>query len=202
MKFFAAFIAILLCCIATGFASFQVLRGDNQPSMEDLKMSNTPRLFQYAALTGDKFTVDMYEGNQTVIAQNNVNLVLDCSHMMKPGDQLRGPVKWTRQFYREHSDGIYQPCGPIRTYFRSTYVHKLQGEQQDVLNITSTNIIIGARKNDNGMYTCTVCKQSGCYSANLMLFLIGAGPRMNFVEEGGKLEQNKINNNYSYIILL
>ena len=179
---------VLLCCTASVFARFQVLRGDNQPSMEELRMSNTPRFMQYAALTGESVTVTMREGNQTVIVQHNVNLVLDCSYMMKAGDRIIGKVHWTKQnYYRVQEDGMLRPRGAIKKYFRSSYVHKLEGDYQEILNFTRTNIIIGARKDDNGMYTCTVCKVGGCYSASVMLFLIGGPPRMDFVDNDGKL---------------
>ena len=155
--------------------------------MEELKMSNTPRFMQYAALTGESVTVTMHEGNQTVIVQHNVNLVLDCSHMMKAGDRIVGNILWTKQnYHRGRDDGILRPRGTIKKYFRSTFVHRLEGGHQEILNFTRTNIIIGSRKNDNGMYTCTVCKEGGCYSASVMLFLIGAPPRMNFVDDDGK----------------
>ena len=169
-------------------ARFQVLRGDNQPSMDDLKMTNTPRFMQYAALTGEKVIVRMHEGTQTIIAQNNVNIVFDCSYMLKAGDNLVGPVEWTRQYYKTYSDGSFRPKGSPKKYYRSSFVHKLEGSMQDMLNITSTSIFVGGRKDDNGMYTCTVCKDSGCYSASTMLFLIGAPPRMDFVDDDSKLK--------------
>ena len=185
-SFIALFTFVLLCCTESVFARFQVLRGDNQPSIEELKISNTPQLMQYAALTGEKVTAVLHEGNQTVIVQHNVNLVLDCSHMME-GEKFLGPVRWTKQNYRAQADGILHPHGSVKTYYHSTFVHRLEGDHQHILNITRTNIVIGARKNDNGMYSCTVCKEGGCYSASVMLFLIGAPPRMNFADDNGEL---------------
>ena len=166
--------------------SFQILRGENQPSLGDLKISNTPQLLQFAALSGEKVTISLLDETQTAIVQHRVNVLMECSSLIESGGKLLGPVKWTRQSYFEDEDGSLFPQGSeITIHPSSTDRFRAEGELNRFLNITRTNIIQGAERMDNGLYTCTVCTESGCRSASVMLYLIGAPPRLDFAEDDG-----------------
>lgn len=193
MDFITAYVALVLCCmsVAQVEGNFRVLRGENQPTHEEMRMSNTPRLMQYAALSGEKATVRLVEGNQTAVVQHHVNILIDCSSLLKAGGKLLNKVEWRRQSYYTDKDGYLVPRGSEITIYPSSRGRlKAVGAINHILNITSTNILKGAEKDDNGMYSCTVCKGSSCRSASLMLFLIGAPPRVNFVEDDSKLLSN------------
>ena len=187
MSFTTTYLAVLLCITAAILVQgkFQVLRSGNQPTHEEMKMINTPRLMQHAAFSGDKVTISLREGNQTAIVQHHVNVVIDCSSLIQSGGNK---VTWTRQSYYTNSDGTLYPKGTEITIYKSSKGRlQVTGALGHILNITSTNIIQGAERDDNGMYSCTVCKGNSCKSAKITLFLIGAPPRMNFVDDNGKL---------------
>lgn len=167
--------------------NFRVLRGENQPRIEDLKISNTPELLQFSALTGEEVTIDLLEETQTAIVQHNVRVIMDCSSLIEAGGKLLGPVEWTRQTYFEDEDGALTPKGREITIYPSDYARlRAEGELNRFLNITRTNIRNGAERADNGLYTCTVCTESGCRTNSVMLFLIGAPPRLDFGADNGE----------------
>lgn len=195
MNIFSSCIALLLCSAAVVYAEFRVLRGGNQPAHEEMTMSNTARLMQYAALSGEKATIMLRDENQTAIVQHHVNVVIDCAPLIQSGGRLLSGVKWTRQSYYPDQDGSLSPKGSeITIYPSSSGRLKAEGALNHILNISSTNIIIGAEKDDNGVYTCTICKQNGCRSARVMLFLIGAPPRMNMVSDNCKCKFSVVYN--------
>lgn len=187
MNIFSSCFVLLLCSAAVAFAQFRVLRGGNQPTHEEMKMSNTARLMQYAALTGEKATIILHDKNQTAIVQHHVHVVIDCTPLIQSGGKLLSGVKWTRQSYYPNEDGTLSPKGSEITIYPSSRGRlKAEGALNHILNISSTNIIRGAEKDDNGMYTCSVCKRDGCHSASVTLFLIGAPPRMEIASDNCK----------------
>ncbi len=188
MTYLTSVIAVLLCSAAV-VSSFAVLRGDSQPPLEEMKLSNTVNLMRYTAFSGEKVTVMMEDENQTAIMQHHVHVVMDCSPLVNAGEKVVSPVKWTRQSYEEDSNELLSPRGLEITIYpsrRRTERLKSEGTMNHILNITRTNAIPGAQRKDDGIYTCTVCTESGCRSSSLMLFLIGGPPRMNYANNDGK----------------
>lgn len=182
--------ALLLCIAAVAFAqnNFRVLRGENQPALNELKVSNTPQLLEFSALSGSKATIELEDETQTAIVQHHVNVVMDCSPLIELGGKLLGPVEWTRlSYFEDNENGALFPRGSEAIIYPSkTGRLRSEGELNRYLNITSTNIIRGAERKDNGLYTCTVCTDTGCRSASLMLFLIGAPPSLDFAADNGE----------------
>ena len=207
MTYLASVIALLLC-FAAAVNSFVVLRGDSQPSLEEMKLSNTINLMQYTAFSGEKVKIMMEDENQTAIVQHHVHVVMDCSPLVDAGEKLISPVKWTRQSYAQDGNEVLSPQGLEITIYptrRRTERLKSEGTMNHILNITRTNAIPGAQRKDDGLYTCTVCTQSGCRSSSLMLFLIGGPPRMNYANNDGKQKnrclQKYLLQHYNIIIL-
>ena len=187
---FTTSVVILLLCSAAVVSSFKTLRGDEQPSLEDMKVANTRQLMRHAALSGEKVVVMLRDENQTAIVQHHVHVIVDCSPLINSVGKLLVPVIWTRQSYHEEGDGVLSPRGAEITIYpstRRTERLKSEGKQNHLLNITKTNVVPGAERKDDGLYTCTACSVGGCQSASVMLFLIGAPPRMNFAKDDGKL---------------
>ena len=183
-----ALLLFSLAAMATAQSSFRVLRGGNQPRIEDLKVSNTPELLQFAALTGEKVTIRLLEETQTAIVQNHVNVIMDCSSLIESGGKLLGPVQWTRLSYFEDEDGALTPKGAEIVIYPGSEHDRLraEGELNRFLNITDTIIKTGAERADNGLYTCTVCTETGCRMSSVMLFMIGAPPRLDFAADNGE----------------
>ena len=89
----------------------------------------------------------------------------------------------------EDGNQLLSPQGTEITIYPSlqrTERLKSEGSMNQILNISSTNAIPGAEKKDDGLYTCTACTASGCYSSSVMLFLVGGPPRMNVANNDGK----------------
>lgn len=174
--------------MSTAQSNFRVLRGENQPRLEDLKISNTPELLQFAALTGEEVTIDLLGETQTAIVQHHVKIVMDCSSLIEAGGKLLRPVEWTRQSYFEDEDGALTPKGAEIVIYPGSGNERLraEGELNRFLNIARSNIRTGAERADNGLYTCTVCMENGCRTSSVMLFLIGAPPRLDFVADNGE----------------
>ena len=174
---------------AVAQSNFRVLRGENQPKIGDLRISNTPELLQFSALTGERVTIRLLEDTQTAIVQNNVNVVMDCSSLIESAGKLLAPAQWTRLTYFEGEDGVLSPKGSVITIYPGPETDRLraEGELSRFLNISRTNIANGAERADNGLYTCTVCTGTGCRSSSVMLFLIGAPPRLDFDADNGEL---------------
>lgn len=188
MTYLTSVIALLLCFAAV-VSSFVVLRGDSQLPLEEMKLSNTVNLMRYTAFSGEKVTIMMEDENQTAVVQHHVHVVMDCSPMVDAGEKLINPVKWTRQSYVEDDNKVLSPQGLEITIYptrQRTERLKSEGAMNQILNITHTNAIPGAQRKDDGLYTCTVCTESGCHSSSLMLFLIGGPPRMNYANDDGK----------------
>lgn len=181
--------AILLCSTAVVFAqgNFRVLRGENQPDLGELKVSNTPELIDFSALSGEKVTISLLNDRQTAIVQHHVEVVMDCSPLIEAGGKILGPVEWTRLSYFEDDDGLLVPRGSeITIYPSKTGRLRAEGELNRYLNITSTNIIRGAEREDNGLYTCTMCTETGCRTSSVMLFLIGSVPKLDSASDNGE----------------
>ena len=183
-----ALLLLSLAALSTVVQSnFRVLKGDNQPKLEDLKISNTPELLQFSALTGEEVTIDLLEETQTAIVQHNVRVTMDCSSLIEAAGKLLGLVEWTRQTYVEDDDGALIPKGrEIIIYPSDSARLRAGGGLNRFLTITRTNIRNGAERADNGLYTCTVCTESGCRTNSVMLFLIGAPPRLDFAADDGE----------------
>ena len=183
-----ALLLLSLAAMSTAQSNFRVLRGGNQPRLEDLKISNTPELLQFAALTGEEVTIELLEDTQTAIVQHHVNVIMDCSSLIEAGGKLLGPVEWTRQTYFEDEDGALTPKGSEITIYAGSEKERLraEGELNRFLNIARTNIRNGAERTDNGLYTCTVCTETGCRMSSVMLFLIGAPPRLDLAADNGE----------------
>ena len=189
MTYLTSLISLLLCSAAVVVSGFEVLRGEQQPPLQDMKLSNTVGLMPYAALSGEKVTIMMEDENQTAIVQHHVHVVMDCGPLVTAGEKLVKPVKWTRQSYVEDEKEILSPRGLEIIIYPSRHRNerlKSEGTMNHILNISSTNAIPGAQRKDDGLYTCTVCTESGCRSSSLMLFLIGGPPRMNYANNDGK----------------
>ena len=181
--------ALLLCFTAVAYAqnNFRVLRGENQPKLEELKLVNTQQFMELSALTGETATIELLDEMQTAVVQHHVNVMMDCSSLIQSGGKLLGPVEWTRKSYFEDDDGALFPRGSeITIYPSSTDRLRSEGALNRYLNITRTNIMKGAERKDNGLYTCTVCTDTGCRSASVMLFLIGAPPSLDSAADNGK----------------
>lgn len=173
----------------TSLSNFQVLRGDNQPKLGDLKVSNTPYLRQFAALTGERVVVELLNDTQTAIVQDSVNVLMDCSSLIEASGSQVEDVKWTRLSYFEDDFGNLYPKGSVITIYSDPVPARFraEGEQRQLLNITRTNIANGPERTDNGLYTCTVYTAMGNYSSSVMLFMIGAPPRLDFGADNGEL---------------
>ena len=178
-----------LAAISTAQSNFRILRGGNQPRLQDLKISNTPELLQFAALTGEEVTINLLGESQTAIVQHNVRVTMDCTSLIEAGGKLLSPVEWTRLSYFEDEDGSFTPRGREIPIFPGPEHDRLRadGELNRFMHIARTNIINGAEDADNGRYTCTVCTETGCRTSYVMLFLIGAPPRLDFAADNGEL---------------
>ena len=184
-----ALVLFSLAAMATAqLSNFLVLRGENQPRLEELKVSNTPELLQFSALAGEKVTIRLLGETQTAIVQHHVNVVMDCSSFIESSGKILGPAEWTRQSYVEDEEGALIPKGAEIVVYPGTEQERFraEGELNRYLNITRTNIGNGAERADNGLYTCTVCAESGCRTSSVMLFLIGAPPRLDFAGDNGE----------------
>ena len=183
-------IALVLFSVAmtTAQSNFRVLRGESQPKLRDLKVSNTPELLQFAALTGEEVTIRLLGETQTAIVQHHVSVTMDCLSLIESGGKLLGPVEWTRLSYFEDVDGSLSPKGSEITIYPGKESDRLRadGELNRFLNIARTNVKNGAERADNGLYTCTVCTETGCRASSVMLFMIGAPPRLDFAADNGE----------------
>lgn len=156
--------------------------------MEKLTVSNTPELLEFSALSGEEVTIHLVDNKQTAIVQHHVNVVMDCTSLIESGGKLLGPVEWTRLSYFEGDDGLLAPQGSEITIYQNLKERlRAEGELNRYLNITTTNIIRGAEREDNGLYTCTICTETGCRSSSVMLFLIGSVPRLDSASDNGEL---------------
>lgn len=190
MKIFIISALLLPCFTALVLSknNFKVLRGDNQPSMEKLMLSNTPELLEFSALSGEEVTIRLLDDKQTAIVQHHVHVVMDCTSLIESGGKLLGPVEWTRMSYKEGDNGFLTPEeSEITIYQNKRERLKAEGELNRYLTITSTNIVRGAEGEDNGLYTCTACTETGCRSSSVMLFLIGSAPRLESASDNGEL---------------
>ena len=161
--------------------------------MEKLTVSNTPELLEFSALSGEEVTIHLVDNKQTAIVQHHVNVVMDCTSLIESGGKLLGPVEWTRLSYFEGDDGLLAPQGSEITIYQNLKERlRAEGELNRYLNITTTNIIRGAEREDNGLYTCTICTETGCRSSSVMLFLIGSVPRLDSASDNGELLKTQL----------
>ena len=164
---------VALICLVTDGHGFMVLRGENQSDFTTLRQTDFSTLLSMAAKSGEKITVPLLEGNQTVIAQNGVNILIDCNSLVPTSGKPLAAIEWNiMHFFLSDGKMIPQKSG-IRPLSGVKTRISTKGEFNRYLNITQSNALQASHDPDTGLYTCTSCTSSGCRSATLMLLLIG-----------------------------
>ena len=170
------FFALMSFMCFSRLYAFRVLRGEEQPTIEKLQLTNYFELITAAAKTGESVMVELLGDTQTVIAQHGVNIVFDCGPLIpETGKPLGSGVQWEVRDYSPNQDGLLVPRG--RSY---AIGHGSQGRKEvggslgRYFNITKSNIIQGSQDDDNGLYTCIVCTTSSCRTSSVMLYIIGS----------------------------
>lgn len=177
-------LVVVLSLLATA-QTFRVFRGDEEPAIEELQIRNFSQLLPLAARTGERVTVEMTEGSQTMITQHGVNILLDCGALVPTtGRPAEGGVTWEIQRFQRDEFGLFfVPRPSFRVIPGMVKRIMTQGPLNSVLNITSSNAIQGGQDADNAVYTCTACTTDGCNSASMTMYLIG---NMFRLVEGGE----------------
>lgn len=133
-----------------------------------------PELLRRAARTGERVIVRITGRDMQVVAQEDVNVLLDCLPFLSmfPG----GRITWLRErldaFTGENITTLMElsPAGSI----------SVEGEFNRYLNITRTLIVASAEVPHPGRYVCRVCVGQTpfemCRDANTSLILVGSPP--------------------------
>ena len=177
----AVFRSYALLCVPD---SFRVLRGDDQPQLEDIKPERTVEFLQHAACTGEKVMIETLTQRQVAFVQHGVNVIIDCAPLLgNAGKPVSGSFKWTMTTLVPTSNGLTPKSIPLKIQVDNHRI--IEGDFDRFLNITATNIFQGRRDTDNGMYTCEACDTNGCFSASVVLHLVGAPPTLKSAEGNG-----------------
>lgn len=195
----SAVMALWKCLLGCLFLASALNNGDAQPlpdsvyeqltaqQLRELELGQNPELLDLAARTGERIVVDMADSEQGAAVQAGVNAVLDCTSWLQnfPG----GIVTWYRFRYldleftmlgmREEQDrGLLE--------MDAAGLRKIEGEYNEIYNITRVRIQAGEEDPHAGVYQCEVCVggPSGspfreCHTANTSLLTIGRPPILN-----------------------
>lgn len=182
----------LVCTAAFSYAqqctpdSFRVLRGADEPALADIKEENSAEYLQYTACTGEKVMIETLSETQTAFVQHGVNVVIDCAPLLgNAGKPVGGPFQWTRTELVTTESGLVTKSGPHEIKAKSSSHRIVGGEFDRFLTFSNTNIFQGRRDPDNGIYTCEACDSNRCFSASVVLYLIGAPPQLESAQDNG-----------------
>lgn len=89
----------------TGEAEFSIFYGENATNL-NLNLNNK-ELLKYAALTGEVKNVAVIQPHQTLIAQHDVNLTLDCGSLLA-GVYQNHTVSWSIQYLTSGGGGMLE----------------------------------------------------------------------------------------------
>ena len=154
--------------------------------LRELDISQNPGLLDLAARTGERVVIDITGPEQGGVVQDGVNVVLNCSSWLSnfPG----GTIVWYRYLYFDLDHTL---LGPRDEQIKSELnvpnsLRRIEGEFDEIFNITRVRIQMGAEDPHRGIYECEVCTARGniseqCHSANVTLPIVGRPPILDFV---------------------
>lgn len=157
--------------------------------LRELELSQNPDLLALAARTGERIVVDMANTDQGAAVQAGVNAVLNCSSWLRnfPG----GTVTWYRFRYTDLSFTELLPEEKQRKEVlnQPNSLRRIEGEFDEIYNITRVRIQTGEEDPHQGLYRCEVCvgpRNLGfietteiCHNATTNLLVMGRPPMLN-----------------------
>ena len=153
--------------------------------LHELDITQNPGLLDLAARTGERVVIDIAGPEQGGVVQDGVNVVLNCSSWLSnfPG----GTIMWYRYLY---TDIDHTMLGTRDEQIKlelnvPNSLRRIEGEFDEIFNITRVRIQLGAEDPHRGIYECEVCTERGniseqCHSANVTLPIVGRPPILNF----------------------
>ena len=150
-----------------------------------LELQQNPALLDLAARTGERIVVNIEGPEQGAVVQDGVNAVLNCLPWLSrfPG----GDIQWYRYLY---TDLDHTMLGSRDAQNKADLnvpnsLRRIEGEFDEIFNITRVRIQMGAEDPHRGIYECEVCIARGhplfemCHSANVTLPIVGRAPILN-----------------------
>lgn len=194
-----AVMALWKCLLGCLFLASILNNGDAQPlpesvytqltaqQLRELELGQNPELLDLAARTGERIVVDMADAEQGAAVQAGVNAVLDCTSWLQnfPG----GTVTWYRRRYMDLDFTILlmrELQDRQRLEMDRRGLRKIEGDFDEIYNITRVRIQAGEEDPHAGVYECEVCVGGPpgspfreCHSANTSVLTIGRPPILN-----------------------
>ena len=181
--------SLFLACVLS-FANAQPLNESvfkqlSAAELRELDITQNPGLLDLAARTGERVVIDITEPEQGGVVQDGVIVVLNCSSWLSnfPG----GTIMWYRYLYL---DLDHTTLGTRDAQIKleldvPNSLRRIEGEFDEIFNITRVRIQMGAEDPHRGIYECEVCTARGniiseqCHSANVTLPIVGRPPILN-----------------------
>ena len=168
---------LFLTCVFS-FANAQpldesVFKQLSSAELRELDITQNPGLLDLAARTGERVVIDITGPEQGGVVQDGVNVVRNCS-------------SWYRYLYL---DIDHTTLGTRDAQIKSELnvpnsLQRIEGEFDEIFNITRVLIQMGAEDPHRGIYECEVCTARGtiseqCHNANVTLPIVGRPPILN-----------------------
>ena len=150
--------------------------------LRELDITQNPGLLDLAARTGETVVIDITEPEQGGVVQDGVIVVLNCSSWLSsfPG----GTIMWYRYLYLDldHTMMGTRDAQIKLVLDVPNSLRQIEGEFDEIFNITRVRIQMGGEDPHRGIYECEVCTTRGniiseqCHSANVTLPIVGRPP--------------------------
>ena len=184
-----ALLFYMLLDSASAQENFQVLTGANIPVL-----AQNPDLLDVAAISGERVLIEITSPEATVIVQEDVNVVIDCTPwlMRFPGGSVRWYLTVIDPLMGQpllDDDGL--PLDEIRIVDGVNI--RILGEFNQILNVTRTEFRVTSADPTAGTYRCEVsvpplidgdssdCSES--HSANTTMFVLGKMPVLDSTDD-------------------
>ena len=176
---------LFLACVLS-FANTQPLDESafkqlSAAELHELDITQNTGLLDLAARTGERVVIDITGPEQGGVVQDGVNVVLNCSSWLSnfPG----GTIVWYRYLYQDldHTMLDIREAQTKSELNVPNSLRRIEGEFDEIFNITRVRIQLGADDPHRGIYECEVCTARGniseqCHSANATLPTVGRPP--------------------------
>ena len=182
-------VCLFFACVLS-FASAQplpesVFKQLTAAELRELELRQNPALLDLAARTGERVVVNIEGPEQGAVVQDGVNAVLNCLPWLSrfPG----GDIQWYRALYMDLEHTVLLPKdAQIKSELNvPNSLRRIEGEFDEIFNITRVRIQLGAEDPHRGIYECEVCIARGhpifemCHNATVTLPVVGRPPILN-----------------------
>ena len=163
-------------------------------------------LLKYAALSGETCYIPAELQQQTLVAEHNVNMTLDCMSLLE-GRKTAQTVCWSVLFDGDNGN-IICACTITISFFLFCLDFKDIKNEDGISGIGNsrlnffTNILssAGVSVGNSGTYRCAICKRNDtihhCRHRNITVFILGEAP---ILDVSGRKPECKLLNKLNVI---